>query len=278
MLAVADGMGGHRAGEVASAMAIDGLVSLMSPQNDGAGTSVKPGKYDPRLEGIVRQLNGKIHREAARPETRGMGSTLTVGFLSGPVLFMAHVGDSRAYLLRDGKLRQLTEDHSWVGQEVARGAMTAEEARVHPRRNIITRSIGTAPEVQVDGLALEVEEADILLLCSDGLYSLVTDEEIARVLGEEPPQEACESLVERANALGGHDNITVVVAQIDRLAKDRTPSTFRTDIHQRTTLELRLRPRMRRKIAVALLGAASPLWLPGWAIIKLMRSLWWLGA
>ena len=278
LLAVADGMGGHKAGEVASAMAIEGLVGLLSHQSSGTIKPVRPGEYDSKLEEIVQQVNGNIHREAARPETQGMGTTLTVAVLACHGILIAHVGDSRAYLLRKGKLRQLTQDHSWVGQEVARGTMTAEEARVHPRRNIITRCLGTAPEVQVDRMAPEMEEGDILLLCSDGLYSLVTDDEIGRILGEEAPQQACDSLVERANALGGHDNVTVVVARVDHLKKDKASATTHTDIHQRTTVELRPRSQIRRNLAITLLRGVSPLWLPGWAIIRLGRALWRLGS
>ena len=200
-----------------------------------------------------------------------MGSTLTAAYLAGPILYIAHVGDSRAYLLRKRKLQQLTQDHSWVGQEVARGAMTADEARVHPRRNTITRSLGTVPQIQVDRIALELEEGDTLLFCSDGLYSLVPDEEIARILSEGAPQQASESLVERANALGGHDNVTVVVARIDHLKVDRASPA---DIHQRTTVELRPGFTMRRNIARTLLGGLWPLRLPAWVIIKLGRALW----
>ena len=216
LLAVADGMGGHQAGEVASAIAIQGLVRRLSPQ-DAGGTAPLPKEIRSAFLGeVVQQVNADIHLAAQRPETQGMGTTLTMALLAGSSLSIAHVGDSRAYLLRQGHLRQLSKDHSWVEEEVARGALTPEQARTHPMRNILTQALGTAPRVQVETLETEIQEGDTLLLCSDGLHSLVTDEEIAQLLAGGPPQASSQALVDRANSLGGTDNITVIVARVDR--------------------------------------------------------------
>ena len=215
LLAVADGMGGHQAGEVASAMAIQGLVRRLSPQNAGGTTSLPKENRPAFLGGVVQQVNADIHQAAQRPETQGMGTTLTMALLAGSSLSIAHVGDSRAYLLREGRLQQLSKDQSWVAEEVARGALTPEQARTHPMRNILTQALGTAPRVQVETREIEVQEGDTLLLCSDGLHSLVTDEEIAQVLAGGLPQASSQALVDRANTLGGTDNITVIVARVD---------------------------------------------------------------
>ena len=212
LLAVADGMGGHKAGEVASEMAILGLVARLS--RDGVAAQVTGGLVR-TLRRIISELNAEIHRAGSRPETRGMGTTLTVAVLAGSALAIGHVGDSRAYLLRDGKLRQLTQDHSWVAEQVARGVLTPGEAEVHPWRNILTRAIGVEPGVQVDGMTVEVTEGDLILVCSDGVHALVGDDEISRRLAGGDPQSSSREIVDLANAKGGIDNITVVVARID---------------------------------------------------------------
>lgn len=274
LLAVADGMGGHQAGGVASSLATRGLVELLSK---AVARGTKPTGAHPRddlLTQMVREINAQVHRAALEPETRGMGTTLTAALLAGSVLTIAHVGDSRAYLLRDGMLHQLTQDHSWVAEEVARGALTPEEARKHPRRNILTQALGMAPEVLPDSVRMEVSGDDVLLLCSDGLHSLVSDDEIARTLADEEPQEACRSLVERANALGGHDNITVVTARIDGLGTESAPSSSRLELHRMTTMALEAPPSSsRQKIARALGILLFPLWLPVWLPARLIRRL-----
>ena len=214
LLAVADGMGGHQAGEVASAMAIQGLVRDL-PGKGSTDAAPTPSNGWPALLGeLVQRLNAEIFQAGKKPETQGMGTTLTIAFLTGTSLAVAHVGDSRLYLLRDGRLQQVSKDHSWVAEEVARGALTPEEAQVHPRRNILTRAMGTAPTLQVDTLEVQVQEGDTLMLCSDGLHGLVSDEEITQVLAREVPSVASKTLVDRANSLGGTDNVTVVVARI----------------------------------------------------------------
>ncbi len=273
LVAVADGMGGHSAGEVASAVAIKGLVDRLSCDDRGETTPVNAPRYAADLERAVQEVNTEIHRAATRPEYRGMGTTLTATILVGHSLFIAHVGDSRAYLLRKGKLQQLTKDHSWVAEQVARQALTPQQAREHPKRNILTRALGIAPSVQVDMTVAEVEEKDVILHCSDGLYSLVSDEEIRGVLACEDPQEACKSLVERANALGGHDNVTVVVARIDRVRQGDGPSHLQSDLHQMTTMELHAAPSLIGKFGRLVRMLLSPLWITFWLVWKLMRFM-----
>ena len=230
LLAVADGMGGHQAGEVASEMAIRGLVDRLSRPN--AVTWIASSSV-PLIQRTVGELNAVIHAAASRPETRGMGTTLTATVLAGNTLTIGHVGDSRAYLLRDGNLQQLTQDHSWVAEQVAMGKLSAREAEEDPRRNILTRALGAQPRVQVDGFRVEVAAGDILLICSDGLHSLVRDDEIARALSRNNPQSSSRKLVGLANDRGGNDNITVIVAQIEWVS---TIDDNRGNIHQQPTL------------------------------------------
>ena len=217
LLAVADGMGGHKAGDVASDMAIRGLVDRLSRETDGTG---EPGSLVSTLQRTIDEINSDIHAAAALPETRGMGTTLTAAALVGETLALGHVGDSRAYLLRRGEMRQLTRDHSWVANQVAEGTLSEAEAEQHPWRNILTRAVGVDPQVQVDGLAVTVEEGDVLLLCSDGLHSMLGSHEIARALERREPRSSSRLLVDIANAKGGYDNIAVVVARVDRIGSD----------------------------------------------------------
>ena len=225
------------------------------------------------LKEVVQEVNAEVLRAAARPNTRGMGTTLTAALLAGSVLSIAHVGDSRAYLLRDGKLHQITQDHNWVAEEVARGALTPQQARQHPGRNVLTRALGTVPSVDVDSVSVEVRGGDALLLCSDGLHSLVSDDEITETLAGEEPQQACQSLVERANALGGHDNITVVAARIDGLKSGNGASSSEMDLRQMTTMQLQSSPASGRRIVRAARVLLFPLWLPLWILAKLAGLL-----
>lgn len=205
LYAVSDGMGGARAGEVASQMACFGLMGI-DPVSAGPA----------ELSGVVVSINRAITgRSAADNALMGMGTTLTAALIRDGRLILAHVGDSRAYLLRQGGLTQLTEDHSWVGEMVRRGELTPAQAAVHPHRSVITRALGTEAEVVPDVSETPVAPGDRLLLCSDGLSGMVTDEAIAGVLrsgGE--PQGVAEELVRAALAGGGEDNITVVVVDV----------------------------------------------------------------
>ncbi|GFN24012.1 MAG: Stp1/IreP family PP2C-type Ser/Thr phosphatase [Thermoanaerobacteraceae bacterium] len=209
LLAVADGMGGHQAGEVASALALRALGEKIKEHYRG----------DPlvHLVSAVRFANRVVYSSAlSRREYRGMGTTLTVAWVIDDKVLLAHVGDSRAYLFRDGQLQVLTHDHSYVGELVRSGGLTQEEARLHPHRNILTRALGTEDEVEVDGKVVSLMEGDLLLLCTDGLPEVVRDEEIAFTVGQGGTlREILENLLALALNRGGPDNITVVLAAYD---------------------------------------------------------------
>ncbi len=203
LFAVADGMGGHQGGEVASSTALEALRAAVA---DGA----------PIRDAIARANEAVIERAAADDRLRGMGTTMTAATLAaGGTLLIGHVGDSRAYLARDGAFTQITEDHSLVEEMVREGELTPEQADVHPRRNIVTRALGIDPDVDVDLYPVELRGGDRVLLCSDGLTSMIRPDEIAAILREEAdPQQAADRLVDAANAAGGEDNITVVVLDV----------------------------------------------------------------
>jgi protein phosphatase len=170
------------------------------------------------LRQALEAANERIYRSAQEESAlHGMGTTGVALLLEpGGGAWVAHVGDSRAYQLRDGKLQPITADHSAVAELQRRGMITAEEAAVHPRRNELLRSIGVEPDVEVDVSPVDVQPGDCFLLCSDGLSGVVSDEEIAAVIQSQPPEQAVRTLVESANARGGPDNITVIVAAVSR--------------------------------------------------------------
>ncbi len=230
LLAVADGMGGRPAGDVASALAIERLLSHL--QEADKQQALDAGQRAGLLGEAMHALNRDVFQAATKPETRGMGTTLTVAMVAGSSLVIGHVGDSRVYLLRVGQLHQPSSDHNWAEEEIRRGHLTRDSARTHPGRNMLTRAIGTALQVEVDVLVLPVQEGDTILLCSDGLHGLVADEEISVVLQAQPPPEAAKTLVDMANEHGGSDNVTVVIARIGNAAKggaliDRLKRMFR---------------------------------------------------
>jgi serine/threonine protein phosphatase PrpC len=209
LLVVADGMGGALAGEVASQLAVDCVLR----EYREAGGDVAKG-----LRHSIEVANRVIHEHsAAYPELRGMGTTCTAIVLRNGEAFFAHVGDSRAYRVRDGAIRQLTEDHSLVAQLVLHHHLTPEQARVDPRRNVVTRSVGVGAEVDVDSGWIEEPfvPGDTVVLCTDGLHGLVEDSEIAKIASQPDVERACSDLVELANDRGGHDNITVVIARLE---------------------------------------------------------------
>jgi protein phosphatase len=212
LLIVADGMGGHAAGEIASGLAIQIITDfLRQPLPFGER---QPEIAASLLSQAIDQANLAIRARAAQdPMLHGMGTTLVVAICRGASFSLAHLGDSRAYLIRGGQIRQVTEDHSLVAQMVKAGEITQEEARKHPLRNLITRSLGSASSAQPDLQLLEWLPGDYLLMCSDGLTNMVEDEEIASLFGAGGaglPQ-ACEQLIALANSRGGNDNISVVV-------------------------------------------------------------------
>ena len=204
MFGVADGMGGHLAGDVASRTAVETIT-------DRAGESMPRGGDE--LAELLSEANAVIWEKATGDSSlRGMGTTCTLIKLDGAHIDIAHVGDSRAYLFRDGEITQLTEDHTLVGKMVREGRLKPEEAERHPQRSIITRALGVDSEVDVDVLSIELLGDDRVLICSDGLTSMLDQETLREVLeAEGDPQAAVERLVDLANEAGGEDNITVVV-------------------------------------------------------------------
>ena len=213
VFAVADGLGGHQGGEVASATAVEPLARL-----DGRGFP-DPGEAAEALATAIREANQAIlDRAAGDPALYGMGTTVTAAAVAGDGhIQLAHVGDSRAYLLRDGALDQLTNDHTVVGELVRRGRLTSEQAAIHPERSILTRAVGLDPRVPVDlPDPLELRSGDQLLLCSDGLTEAVGGDRIAALLSAAPDgHAACRSLIDAANGAGGPDNITVVLIRVE---------------------------------------------------------------
>ncbi len=201
LFAVADGMGGHRGGEVASRLALE-VLEHMFRQGRGGGLAEQ-----------VQEANRAVfERSMLDRAVAGMGTTLTAAVVEGDRLRLAHVGDSRAYLLRDGELRLLTEDHTLVHRMVDEGEITEREAETHPYRSVLTRALGVDPRVEVDEGLVEVREGDRVLLCTDGLTGMVTEAQIQAILEEaKDPDDAASRLIRAANRAGGIDNITVVV-------------------------------------------------------------------
>ena len=204
--AVADGMGGAKAGEVASATAIE-VFQGERDSSEGA---------ESQLARIVREANRRIHDLAVSEESyRGMGTTLTAAKITGDDVSLAHVGDSRAYLLRDGELEQITRDHSLVAELERSGQITPEAAEHHPQRSIITRALGPEPDVEVDTYTIAGRDGDLFMICSDGLTSMISDDEVGSILRSAARlDEAAETLVRAANQSGGRDNITVVLFRL----------------------------------------------------------------
>jgi serine/threonine protein phosphatase PrpC len=207
LFAVADGMGGAQAGEVASRLAASALEGGDSDGLDGPE----------RIDALIQEANRRIYdRASTDPAASGMGTTMTVALVDGMTVAIGHVGDSRAYLVRGEQMEQLTEDHSLVNELLKSGRLSEEEAHVHPQRSVITRAVGTDPDVDVDGFTIEAEEGDVFLLCSDGLTDMVSDEEILELVHEhrDDLDKAVKSLVTAANRGGGEDNITAVAFRI----------------------------------------------------------------
>ena len=208
LLVIADGMGGARAGEVASRTAVE---KVLESYRGAQGEPLED------LDAAMVAANHAVHGESlVHPELSGMGTTLTALVLRGSGVFLAHVGDSRAYLVRGGSTQQLTVDHSLVAQLVRAGHLTPEQARVDPRRNVVTRCVGVAPTVQADvaPLAEPLRAGDTLLLTTDGLHGLVSDEELGAAASDPDLDAVCARLIALARQRGGPDNITAVVARI----------------------------------------------------------------
>jgi protein phosphatase len=209
LFAVADGMGGANAGEVASGLAVEAL-------REGSGDNSAGERF---VVSIVQEANRRVfQRQSDDATASGMGTTMTVALVEDGIVRFGHVGDSRAYLYRDGEISQLTEDHSLVGELVRSGKLSPEEAESHPQRSVITRALGTDAEVDVDTFTIDAQPGDLFLLCSDGLYSMVGTEKILDLLRRHRNDldAAAKAMIAAANRKGGDDNITVVAFEIAR--------------------------------------------------------------
>lgn len=223
LFVLSDGMGGEAHGEVASALAVETVAGHCSEAENHPATPLY-GKAPPglsektqRLLSAVRLANRKIHESSeADPEHRGMGATITAAWIEGQRLSVAHVGDSRVYLLRAGGLLQLTQDHSLVAEQVRRGMLTPQQAETSDMQSVLLRALGAQSDVVVDAEEYALIPHDVLLLCSDGLTRMLTEPEIASTLAlEQDPQRAADRLVELANDCGGLDNVTVIVVRLE---------------------------------------------------------------
>jgi protein phosphatase len=222
LLIVADGMGGHQAGEVASGMAIssipENLDQLVKTGNSGEISDQSLSAETNRLGFCLKMANQMIFEAAKRyPQNIGMGTTCTAAHIAGGRLSIAHVGDSRCYVIRNGQMEQLTQDHSLVMEQVRHGLLSKDDELVQAGQNILTRSLGTEAEVKIDLDEHPLFPGDVLLLCSDGLGKELSDDQVLEVAKQTPdPKELVKRLIDLANAAGGRDNITVAVARIDK--------------------------------------------------------------
>lgn len=210
LLVIADGMGGSRAGEVASRLAVDTVLKTYREAGGGEPHQV--------LCRAVEAANRIVHDHSlVHPELRGMGTTCTALVVRDREAFVAHVGDSRAYEIRHGAIRQLTQDHSLVAQLVQSRQITPEQARIDPRRNLVTRSVGVGTHVEVDAACVDsmLQEGDTIMLCTDGLHGLVNDDELASAASGRDLDQACRDLVELARQRGGPDNISLILARLE---------------------------------------------------------------
>ena len=224
LFVVADGMGGHAAGEVASKVAVDSINEFVCLTGGDEEITWPFGldetiSYDGnRLKTAIRYANRKVlEATKERADYEGMATTVVAVLVDGAEANLAHVGDSRVYRLRDGAIEQLTADHSWVNEQVHSGVISADQARSHPLRNVVTRALGGKPDLQVDMMAHKLQAGDHLLLCSDGLTTMLTDEEIADIVkaAQGDVKKAARDLVDAANAHGGEDNITVLLLRFE---------------------------------------------------------------
>lgn len=215
LAAVADGMGGHKTGEVASQKAIEILRRELLKRKNHPPTA---------LAKAVQAANLEIYDYAhENPEHEGMGTTLTTVLIDDQVGLIGHVGDSRAYLIRENSIRQLTYDHSWVAERVRQGILSEQEAKKHRLRNVITNALGSTPEVKLDILHFNVKAGDKLLLCSDGISMLLGDEKLLDIVHHHSPAEAVQHLISEANGRGSPDNITAVVIHIESIFDQSKP-------------------------------------------------------
>lgn len=220
LFVVADGMGGHAAGEIASEMAVDTLYDVLSGESDPDETRLmdEDALQDPdelmreRLGYALNQAGVRIQKLAMeRPECRGMGTTVVAAIVEGERLHLGHVGDSRAYRIREGVIERMTRDHTVVQDEIDAGRLTPAMARMLPQRGVLTRSVGINGRVDPDLASFDLEPEDVWVLCSDGVTDVLDDEEIGEIVDEVPPEQVADALVREAMVAGAQDNCTVVV-------------------------------------------------------------------
>ena len=207
---VADGMGGHQCGEIASKKAVEVATEELLACN------WETDSIPDLLKEIILRANQKVYEFSQLEEsTRGMGTTLIVAVFKNRKLYIGHVGDSRVYLIREGSINKLTWDHSFIEELVKNGSITRDEAQNHPKKNLITRAVGYELDLQVDTYEVDVKEEDVVVLCTDGLTNMLIDEQMLDIINNaEDLQKACDTLVETANNNGGEDNITVILGKI----------------------------------------------------------------
>jgi protein phosphatase len=217
LFVVADGMGGHVAGEIASRLAVDTFEGVAERGEAAAPDDRNCTLAERRLqEGFERAARAIADQTNANPRLRGMATTASAVLISAGATALGHVGDSRIYLWRDGVLQQLTHDHSWVAEQVMMGLMSANEARQHPWRNVVTRALSASDAPEVDLSPLQLVPGDRVLISSDGLHGVISEERIAVVLGAgDPLERTCQQLIDDANGAGGPDNITTLILEID---------------------------------------------------------------
>jgi serine/threonine protein phosphatase PrpC len=277
LFAVADGMGGAQAGEIASRLA---AAALRQRGGDDSGNGRE------RVVQLIQEANRRVYERSSEDEAvSGMGTTMTVALVEDTAVWIGHVGDSRAYLVRDGRLEQLTEDHSLVAELVRSGKLSPEEAEIHPQRSVITRALGTDPDVDVDVFCIPAEPGDLFMICSDGLTAMVTDDAILEILEDrrDDLDRSARSLVDAANRGGGEDNITVVLFEIvdvgvgePELPPKGADDVTLTELDQIPTLEHaapspeRRGRRSRRVAAIAALIVVAV--LAGLALLGLSRA------
>jgi protein phosphatase len=222
---VADGMGGHNAGEIAAQLVVDSLPKLVRKRIGTDGSAPRTTQaLARRLRSAVARLNREVYAHSmSEPGLHGMGATVVLALVRGGEAVVVHMGDSRAYLLRDGKLKLLTKDHSVVQELIDIGEITEAEAATHPERNRITASVGMPGDATPDSRRVPLRAGDKLLLCSDGLANMVPDPEIGQILGRcRCPEMVCQDLIDAANVAGGQDNITAVVVEVQEPADVET--------------------------------------------------------
>ncbi len=249
LFVVADGMGGHAAGEVASRITVESIQEFIASSDEATesswpfGYGNRSSSSGNRLTAAVERANEKVMRAVAnRPELKGMGTTVVAALVEEDRATLVHVGDSRAYLFRDGELRRLTDDHSWVQEQVNAGILSEDEAKSHPLKNVVTRALGGSAHVSVDLIEVPLRAGDRFLLCSDGLTGMVADDEILGYLvTETAPEAAVRKLVDLANERGGVDNITSIIIDVlgekAREEGEQTHATRRRD-SEKTTMPL----------------------------------------